>query len=216
MAIYPGSAEQPAVAVFARAPQAGAAKTRLIPALGAAGAARLQRRLALHALATARRAALGSVTLWAAPDSSHRFFRAARQRCGVGLRAQIGDDLGQRMGAAFAIHAGPMLLIGSDCPALQEAHLSAAAAVLIERRGGAKDAVFIPAEDGGYVLVGLRCPQPGLFDGIDWGTERVMAQTRQRLLTLGLRWLELPALWDVDRPADLARLATLAGFIERY
>ncbi|MQM30903.1 MAG: hypothetical protein CRU78_10415, partial [Candidatus Accumulibacter phosphatis] len=77
---------------------------------------------------------------------------------------------------------------------------------------GRNDAVFIPAEDGGYVLLGLRCPQPGLFEGVDWGSERVMAQTRQRLLALGLRWCELPALWDVDRPADLTRLATLPGF----
>ena len=77
------------------------------------------------------------------------------------------------------------------------------------QRQGSNDAVFIPAEDGGYVLVGLRRPQPRLFAGVEWGSERVMVQTRQRLSELALSWVELPPLWDVDRPADLARLASL-------
>lgn len=208
----PRSTEPPSLAVFARAPQAGAAKTRLIPALGAAGAARLQRRLTLHALAVAGRAALGGVTLWVAPDGRHRFFRALRHWGRIDLREQVGDDLGARMAAAFAAHAGPLLLIGTDCPALRPEHLAAAARALGDGQSAGNDAVFIPAEDGGYVLVGLRCPQPGLFTGVDWGSEQVMAQTRQRLSALGLRWCELPSLWDVDRPADLTRLAMLSGF----
>jgi rSAM/selenodomain-associated transferase 1 len=219
MAILRASPEPPTLAVFARAPQAGAAKTRLIPALGAAAAARLQRRLTLHALAMARGAALGGVSLWVAPDGRHRFFRALRRCYAIELREQCGEDLGARMAAAFAAHAGPLLLIGTDCPALQAEHLAAAALALSgeedehgDRHDGGNDAVFIPAEDGGYVLVGLRRPQPGLFEGVDWGSDRVMAQTRQRLSALGLRWCELPALWDVDRPADLIRLATLAAF----
>jgi glycosyltransferase A (GT-A) superfamily protein (DUF2064 family) len=66
--------------------------------------------------------------------------------------------------------------------------------------------VVIPAEDGGYVLIGSRRPQPGLFNGMTWGTDQVMAQTRQRLAQHGLTWRELPPQWDVDRPEDLARL----------
>ncbi|WP_313952884.1 TIGR04282 family arsenosugar biosynthesis glycosyltransferase, partial [Accumulibacter sp.] len=214
MAMLPGRAERVAIAVFARAPLAGAAKTRLIPALGAAGAARLQRRLTLHALAVAQSASTGSVTLWAAPDGSHRFFRAVQRRCGVDLCGQSGNDLGARMAHAFSAQTGPLLLIGTDCPALQAAHLEAAAEALLDERQGGIDAVFIPADDGGYVLVGLRRPQQQLFEGIDWGTDRVMAQTRECLRLRGLRWVELPTLWDVDRPADLARLASLAGFAE--
>ena len=214
MAIGHASAELPGIAVFARAPQAGAAKTRLIPALGAAAAARLQRRLTLQALTVAQHAALGRVTLWGAPDDQQRFFRAVQRACGVDLRSQSGSDLGARMAAAFVAQAGPLLLIGSDCPALQPAHLVAAAQVLLDEHPHGKDAVFIPAEDGGYVLVGLRCPQPQLFEAIEWGSERVMAQTRQRLSGLDLSWAELPRLWDVDRPADLLRLATLEGFVE--
>lgn len=206
-----------AIAVFARAPVAGSAKTRLIPALGAAGSARVHRRLTLHTLATSRRAELGEVFLYAAPDAGHRFFRALRQHCAVRLRGQTGVDLGARMAAAFAAHGGPLLLVGSDCPALQVEHLVAAAAALGERpsaAGEANAAVFIPAEDGGYVLVGLRRPEPRLFVNIEWGSARVMEQTRRRLRELRLPWVELPALWDVDRPADLARLADLAGFAD--
>lgn len=214
MAICRLGTEPPGVAVFARAPLAGAAKTRLIPALGAAGAARLQRRLTRHALLVAQQAAVGLVTLWGTPDAGQRFFRAVQRAYGVELRIQAGSDLGERMAAAFAAHGGPLLLIGSDCPALQAAHLVAAASALSADEPGGSDAVFIPADDGGYLLVGLRCPQPQIFVGIDWGSERVMAQTRQRLAELGLRWSELPGLWDVDRPADLARLATVEGFSE--
>lgn len=207
-----GSTEAVPIAIMARAPQPGAAKTRLIPALGAVGAARLQRRFTLQALGEARRAAAGGVTLWAAPNCEHRFFRALR-RCGdVELRSQSGGDLGERMVAVFRAYPGPVVLIGTDCPALLASDLAAAARALLDDGNGRNDAVFVPAEDGGYVLVGLRAPQPGLFEGIDWGSERVMTQTRQRLSELDLRWVELPTLWDVDRPGDLARLATLDGY----
>ena len=196
-----------AVAILAKAPVAGLAKTRLIPALGAAGAARLQRRLTLQALRTAYAADLGPVTLWCAPDTGHRFFRALQKKHGVACRAQPTGDLGQRMHAAFEFHAGPLLLIGTDCPALTSQHLHAAAAAL---QAGA-DAVLQPAEDGGYVLVGLRQPQWPVFDGVAWSTAEVLQQTRARLRRLGLAWQETPLLWDVDVPADLARLRTLPG-----
>jgi rSAM/selenodomain-associated transferase 2/rSAM/selenodomain-associated transferase 1 len=204
----PQAGESIAIAVFSKAPRAGEAKTRLIPALGAAAAARLQRRMSLRLLEVACRAANGRVTLWAAPDHRQRFFRAVQAQHGIELRSQAGSDLGERMANAFVAHAGPLLLIGSDCPALTAAHLAAAATALHDGH----DAVFIPAEDGGYVLVGLRRPQPRLFEGIAWGSDQVMAQTRERLMALGLRWLEPATLWDVDRPEDLPRLAALEGF----
>jgi rSAM/selenodomain-associated transferase 2/rSAM/selenodomain-associated transferase 1 len=207
----PESGEPVAIAVFSKAPRAGESKTRLIPALGAAAAARLQRRLCLRSLDLACRAANGKVTLWAAPDHRQRFFRAVQAQRGIALRSQTGSDLGERMANAFAAHAGPLLLIGSDCPALTEAHLAAAATALHDGH----DAVFIPAEDGGYVLVGLRRPQPKLFEGIAWGSEKVMAQTRERLIALGLRWAEPAMLWDVDRPKDLPRLAALEAGAQR-
>jgi hypothetical protein len=196
------------VAVLAKAPIAGLAKTRLIPALGSAGAARLQRRLAQQALGCALRAGLGPVTLWCAPDERHRFFRALHRATGVRCLAQPEGDLGARMHAAFTRHAahGPLLLIGTDCPVLEPHHLRSAARALLD---GA-DAVVHPAEDGGYVLIGLRRPQGALFDGMPWSTDRVMTETRARARATGLGVVELETLWDVDEPRDLSRLRTTA------
>lgn len=194
-----------AVAVVAKAPVPGLAKTRLIPLLGAVGAARAQRRFALQTLATVRSASTGPLTLWCAPDTRHRFFHALRVRHGVVCLPQPPGDLGQRMVAAMAAHFAtrphmPWLVVGTDCPALTPAHLQHAADALQTH-----DAVLIPAEDGGYVLLGLRRPLGCAFERIDWSTERVLNQTRERLREAGGTWVELPALWDVDEPADWQR-----------
>ena len=197
----------PEIAILAKAPVAGLAKTRLIPALGAAGAARLQARLSERTVQTAREAGLGGVTLWCTPDCVHPAFQGLAARYGVELRQQLGADLGERMATAVASHAprGPVIVLGTDCPALTPGHLREAAAALAD----GLDAVLVPAEDGGYVLIGLVRARPSVFDGVSWGTRRVLAETRDRLRAAGLQWFEGPPLWDVDRPADLARLATL-------
>ncbi|MBA4175186.1 MAG: hypothetical protein C0505_01275 [Leptothrix sp. (in: Bacteria)] len=200
---HAGNLHRVQVAVLAKAPVPGQAKTRLIPALGAQGAARLQRQFTRATLQTALDAGLGGVTLWCAPDARHRFFRALQLATGVACLAQPAADLGQRMHAAFEHHCphGPLLLTGTDCPPLTPAHLRQAARALL---AGA-DAVFQPAEDGGYVMVGLRRPQVRLFDGMAWSTATVMAETRERARAAGLRVCELETLWDVDEPADLVR-----------
>jgi uncharacterized protein len=197
--------EPVAVAVLAKAPIAGFAKTRLIPVLGAEGAARLQERLIERAVTTACSAAIGPATLWATPDERHPALQAIAARCGVALASQADGDLGARMLAAIVAANGPALVIGTDCPALLPAHLRAAADVL---RSGT-DIVVLPAEDGGYVLIGMRSPQPALFSDMCWSTPRVMDDTRARLRALGLTWREPTTLWDVDLPADLARLADI-------
>jgi rSAM/selenodomain-associated transferase 1 len=194
-------AESTAIAILAKAPVAGLAKTRLVPVLGAEGAATLQARLIERTLSTAHAAALGPVTLWAAPDACHAVFQAAAARFGVRLAAQPAGDLGARMLAAIVAAAGPVLVIGTDCPALTGEHLHEAAAIL---RGGSE--VVIPAEDGGYVLIGMRAPEPALFSDMPWGSAQVIEETRRRLRALGRSWRELGELWDVDRPADLERL----------
>jgi len=195
------------IAVLAKAPIPGLAKTRLIARLGADGAARLQAVLTEHAVRTALAAGLGSVTLWCTPDTRHPAFVKLAHRTGVALEAQRGADLGARMAHAVAQRAGrgPVLLTGTDCPALTPEHLRTAAAAL----EGGDEVVLIPAEDGGYVLVGLMESHPVLFEGIPWGSDRVIEVTRGRLRALGLRWSEPTTLWDLDRPADLDRLATL-------
>lgn len=193
------------VIIFAKAPQPGQVKTRLIPLLGAEGAAALQARLIKHALATARAASFDRVELHCAPDTDDPFFRYCAGQFGVTVKAQAGGDLGARMLHAFesahAAHAS-IVLIGSDCPALTARHLRQAERAL---RDGA-DAVFLPCEDGGYALAGLRRVDPTLFEGIAWGGDRVMTETRARLSALDWRWRELETLWDVDRPEDFQRL----------
>ena len=193
------------VAILARAPIPGQAKTRLIPVLGAEGAANLQRWLLQRTVALALAADLGPVSLWCAGDPRHPDFDHCCAFGEVTVRQQPEGDLGARMLAALRVApTAATLVIGTDCPALTATHLHAAARAL-----DGNDVVLLPAEDGGYVLVGATRPLPGIFAGVDWGSDQVMAQTRQRLEALGLRWSEPATLWDVDRPEDLARLAAL-------
>jgi len=198
----PTTPEPIAVAILAKAPVAGAVKTRLIPALGADGAAALQERLIARTVETACAAAIGPVTVWVTPAPVHPCFARLASLHQTGLAVQPDGDLGARMLAACEAAGGPAIVIGTDCPAMTAAHVREAAAVL---RAG-NDAVVIPAEDGGYVLIGSRSPQPGLFVEMTWGIETVMAETRGRLARNALSWREPALLWDVDRPEDIARL----------
>ena len=195
---------EPRILVLARAPVPGAVKTRLVPALGAAGAAALHARLLERTLATARAVPGAAVELWCTPDLEHPAFAAAAAH-GATLRLQPAGDLGARMHHALAsalAAGGTPLLVGCDCPALTVEDFLQAAAALADH-----DVVLAPAEDGGYALIGARRVTPLLFEGVEWGGARVLRQTRARLVALGWRWHELRTLWDVDRPDDLARLA---------
>ncbi len=189
------------IAILAKAPLPGLVKTRLVSALGAWGAATLQAELIKHTVETACAAAIGPVTLWASPDDTHPIFGVLAARFSIALVRQPDGDLGARMLAALKAANGA-LVIGTDCPALTPSHLRAAADAI--RRGA--DVVTIPAEDGGYVLIGLGRPEPALFTDMTWSTRAVMAETRARIARLGLLAHELSTLWDVDRPEDLDRL----------
>ena len=191
------------MAVFAKAPVAGEVKTRLAATLGADAAAQLHAQLVRHALATALASGVGAIELWCAPDARHPFFARCAAEFGAALRVQRGDDLGARMQAAVreALDDGcAIVIIGSDCPALEPQALGAAAAALRDH-----DVAIAPAEDGGYVMLAMASMQP-IFHGIEWGTSAVMRETRARLESSGARWRELPTSWDVDRPEDHARL----------
>ncbi len=193
---------KPPVIVMAKAPVAGFAKTRLIPALGAEGAAGLAARLLDATVAQA--AAFGDVDLCCAPDTRHPAFQQLAGAPGVVLSAQGDGDLGARMARAFERHLaqhGAALMIGTDAPAIDTAMLQCAAQALSDA-----DAVFIPAFDGGYALIGLRRFAPTLFAGMAWSTAAVMAHTRERLAAADLRHVELPAVPDIDEPADLQHL----------
>lgn len=193
--------------LFAKAPVAGAVKTRLIPLLGAAAAAQLHERLVMHALQMLIEADVGPVEICCAPDDSHAFFHQCRQRFGVGLSTQCEGDLGERMGDAFAralVTAPSALIVGADCPSITISDVRDAASQL-----GSVDAALIPADDGGYVLIGARRTHPLMFDRIDWGQATVLAAQRARFRALGWKWHEGATRWDIDRPEDLPRLAEL-------
>lgn len=192
------------VAVFAKAPIAGEVKTRLVPLLGPEAAARLHGELVRRALAVAREAGVGPVELWCAPDAGDPFLAACAREFGATLHVQQGAGLGERMEAAFQAALGEnaaLVVIGADCPALTPRALREAADALADH-----DAVVAPAEDGGYVLLGLAQAMPSLFNGIPWGGSQVMAHTRERLSAAGAKWRELETFWDIDRPEDYARL----------
>ncbi len=202
--------------VFAKAPVAGCVKTRMMPYLDPLSCARLQRWLVSRTLKTVVSAALCHVELWCAPDCAHPFFRACERRYAVSLCVQRGGNLGERM--FYALHrtlerADFAIIVGCDCPAISWAYLKRACELLND----AARVVVGPAEDGGYVLIGLsrtllisgHSPAMALFTHIAWGTPAVMEQTRARLRGLGWEWHELEPLRDVDRPADLASLISV-------
>ena len=196
--------------VFAKDPVPGHVKTRLAAILGEVKAAAHYARFVEHTLAmsAAARAAgiVDRVELWCAPDAEAPAFAAWRDRYKVDLKTQSGDDLGARMRTALHTAVGQgsrAILIGTDCPTLDLPYLAEAVAALDDH-----PAVFGPAEDGGYVLVGLARAIDA-FSGIPWSTAGTMAATRGKLQAQGLRWHELPTLWDVDAPPDLARWQAL-------
>lgn len=189
------------VAVFARAPVPGRAKTRLAARIGPWHAVRLQRRLTLRTLELARQAFPGRVTLYG--SARHGFFRSLR----VPFAVQRGRDLGERMfraaERALRRHRA-VLIVGTDCPAFSVRDLRRAARLL---RGA--DVVLAPAEDGGYALIGLRRARAALFDGMEWGGERVLRDTLHAAAREGLKVGLLRTVWDLDRPEDLERLRAL-------
>lgn len=195
------------VIVYAKAPVPGEVKTRLAPALDAASAALLHAALVERALETALTADLAGVVLCCAPDAAHAFFATCAEDFAVELAEQGGGDLGARMLRTLQ-HAlagfDAAIIVGADAPAVTAKHLREAANAL-----SGSDVVLSPAEDGGYVLIGARRTQGRMFDGIEWGSDKVLEQQRRALLACGLGWKELDTLWDVDRPEDLPRLKAL-------
>jgi rSAM/selenodomain-associated transferase 1 len=202
-----------ALVIFAKAPVSGLAKTRMIPALGAHGSAGLAQQLLLHAVQQAAQVPWDALALCVSPDTTHPAFSLAQDlvhkstatpQSPLTLSLQGNGDLGQRMHRALlrglSQHAA-VLLMGTDAPDLNAAVLQQAAQALQTH-----DAVFVPAHDGGYALVGLRRPAPELFEDMVWSTASVMAETRIRAHQAGLLWCELAPVHDMDEPTDLHHL----------
>jgi uncharacterized protein len=189
------------IVIFAKAPVAGQAKTRLIPALGAEQAARLARRMLLGTLQQAQAAGVGPVELCVTPGPSDPAWASLPPVQGIAWSAQTEGDLGARMADAAerALAGGEhVLLIGTDCPELDAARLQHAATLLEH-----SDAVLYPTFDGGYVLLGLGRFDPRPFERIPWSTAEVAARTIECFQTLGWRLSVGGAVHDIDEPADL-------------
>ncbi|HID82888.1 MAG TPA: glycosyltransferase [Chromatiales bacterium] len=189
------------ILVFAKAPVAGQVKTRLILALGAEGAAALQRRL-LHRTLQLTTSSRLSTELWCSPTKNHPAFNEFHQHYNVEWENQHGSNLGERMSHAFSktlCSVDAAILIGNDCPELRKNHLQSA----FEKLDQGNDVVLGPARDGGYVLIGLKQSLPGLFKNIPWGSAQVLSATREKIRESKLNWSELPTTHDLDRPSDL-------------
>ncbi len=203
------------IALFAKAPEAGKVKTRLLSAVSAEEAADLYVGLLKQTVEKMVLAEVAPVECWCSPDTSHPLFQSLAADFGITLRLQQGADLGLRMERAaeetLAV-ADSLALIGGDCPVLEPHHLSQAFVWLEDDA----DAVMGPAEDGGYVLLGLKQNSSSLFTDIPWGGDQVLRLTRERLRQRGWHCRELETLWDLDRPCDLERYRLLqsGGFGE--
>lgn len=199
------------IIIFAKAPLPGFAKTRLIPALGASGAAELARRLFDHACEQAMAAQLGSVELCVTPDITDPCWQQIEFPEGLTFSSQGEGDLGERMARAtqraLDEHSS-VLLMGTDCPALTTSVIVQAAEFL-----NYEEACLAPVSDGGYALLGLKRFHHSLFNEIRWSTEQVAQTTRQRLAALNWSLAELDELHDIDEADDLKFLpeAWLSG-----
>jgi rSAM/selenodomain-associated transferase 1 len=192
------------IIVIAKAPLAGFAKTRLIPALGTEAAVALARRMLLHALQQATAAAVGPVELCVTPAPSDPAWQGWLSVAGIEWKAQPDGDLGARMAepAQRAIALGErVVLMGTDCPLLDATRLRLAAAALEH-----SDAVLHPTIDGGYALLGLRSFDACLFERIPWSTPQVAALTLERIRQLDWSVTLGETLRDIDEAEDLPHL----------
>lgn len=189
--------------IFAKAPVAGEVNTRLIPDIGIEAATALQHEFIMHRMQQFAGELDFDIALHCAPDTQHECFQHCAEEYGVSLVSQRGEDLGHRMANAFSdacVDHDRVVLIGTDAPVLDVSNVTEAISHLDDN-----DLVLQPAEDGGYVLIGMRRFVAEVFDDIPWGSEGVMEATRMRLRDVGYRWFELPTTWDIDTLADLER-----------
>lgn len=201
------------ILLFAKAPVPGKVNTRLIPDIGVQAATKLQYDLIHQRLAMLKDADLCPVYLLCAPDTQHQCFVQCQQQYPVVLSGQLGNDLGERMfnGIQHALTQFKYcIVIGTDAPALDQTIIKQA----IDALHASTEVVFVPAEDGGYVLVGMHFPYDFLFRDITWGSAVVMQQSRDALDARHVSYKELSTCWDIDRLDDYQRYLSLQDNIK--
>jgi len=199
---------------FAREPQVGRVKTRMIPVLSASRACDLHCELTLWTCRELLASGLGQVELSVAGDTGHALFEQCLQMGVARITRQRGADLGMRMYNALQdglARYENVILVGSDCPGIDRAYLSMAIQAL-----HTAPIVLGPAMDGGYVLIGARAIDEAVFRGIPWGSDQVYAKTLVALAALEMDWVALPCLRDIDRPEDLAVWELSGGSTPRH
>jgi uncharacterized protein len=202
------------IVIMAKAPVAGFAKTRLIPALGAEGAAQLAKKMLSHTLATALASKLGVVEICATPDPKDPAWQNLDLPTNMVWTAQGDGDLGERMARAVArsTSAGEaVLLIGTDCPAIDVFTLHEAAQALQDY-----DASLLPTYDGGYALLALKSFENRLFENMPWSTSTVALKTLQIMAQIDCEVKVLQTLHDIDEPLDLAQLPVDWGYVDSH
>lgn len=196
--------------IFCKAPIPSQVKTRLQPDLSVEQSTQAHKQLTYMTLDRAFRQPLCPVELHCAPDADHDFFQDCARRYPLTLKVQHDADLGERMQQSFSDalsryqHA---VLMGCDCPSLSADDLHRA---LLKLHAG-HDTIIAPADDGGYVMIGLNRVQPRLFNDMTWGHDQVMTITRRRAKDLGLTIYEMDSQWDVDTYPDWLRYLELAN-----
>ena len=192
------------VIVFAKSPVSGEVNTRLIPDLGVESATQLQHDLTHERLASLTGSGLCEVVLYCSPDTTDVFFKDCARQYSVELKQQCGVDLGEKMANAIDEQIkdfNSVIVVGTDAPALSCDQIEDAIKIIND----GNDVVIVPAEDGGYVLIGMNHPHKTLFLSVPWGTDRVMIKTRANGIAAGLKLIELESCWDIDRVEDYYR-----------
>ena len=198
------------ILLFARSPVLGRVKTRLAKALTKLEILSLYEAMFEHITCLLNKSNLAEIQLWLDVESSKKNKVISGLPESFTLRQQVSGNLGEKM--SFAIrqtldydNSEFVIIIGVDCPALSSDYLDRALKCLND----GKALVLGPAEDGGYVLIGMNDKYPGIFEDISWGTSSVLQETIAKAEKIGLDYFCLEPLWDVDRPDDLRRLSEL-------
>jgi len=187
--------------LFAKSPSQGKVKTRLEPVLDTETILALYKQLLARQISLVNRCDLAQKFFWVDGNPTMEMLQSFEGE----ILVQLDGDIGERMGAALKSsleHCDSVILIGCDSPGLDTTMLEEAFQVL----EAGNNAVFVPAMDGGYVLVGLNLVADQLFRDVTWGSGQVMEQTREKMIALEMSWKELEPVRDIDEPGDLEHL----------
>jgi len=197
--------------IFTKSPVLGEVKTRLQPEYSPEQSLEIHKKLLLKTLALANELENIDIELCCTPDRNTLFFLECENNFPVTLSNQQGDDLGERMAYSLSVALqthDKVVIIGTDCPDLDKDYMNRAFNALNE-----VDTVIGPANDGGYVLLGLQKFSIELFTGFKWGSDSVLNQTREVLNELSYSYKELGIMHDIDRPEDCQRYKNLLNEI---